>query len=89
MDLTGVQLHEALALVVPALLIVGYALKQTPKCPDYLIVWAMLLLGTVAGIVTIGPDVNGVTNGIVAGGLAITANQVYKQTFQKRTEDEV
>lgn len=88
MDLTGVQIHEALALVVPALLIVGYALKQTPKCPDYLIVWAMLLLGTIAGIVTIGADVNGITNGVIAGGLAIAANQVYKQTVQKRAEDE-
>jgi hypothetical protein len=87
-DLTQVSLHEALVVVVPALLIIGFALKQTPKCPDWLIVWALLVLGAVAGIVAIGANLEGVANGLIAGGLAITANQVYKQTVAKRKADE-
>lgn len=83
LDLTNVQLHEALVVIVPALLIVGYALKQTPKCPDWLIVWLLLLLGTVSGVVGIGASLDGVANGLIAGGLAITANQMYKQTTKK------
>lgn len=83
-DLTGVELNSALIVVVPALLIIGFAMKQTPKCPDWLIVWVMLICGTIAGIVTVGPDVNGIANGIIAGGLAITSNQVYKQSTTKR-----
>lgn len=83
MDLTGVQLHEALAVVVPALLIIGFALKKTPQCPDWAIVWALLVLGAVAGGVSIGFTVDGIANGLIAGGLAITANQVYKQTVKR------
>lgn len=84
--LSGVELHESLVLAVPALLIIGLAMKKTPKCPDWLIVWTILILGLVAGIAAIGFDLNGIVNGIIAGGLAITANQAYKQTVAKRNE---
>lgn len=84
--LTDVQLHESLVLVVPALLVIGFALKKTPKCPDWLIVWLILILGLVAGVATLGFNVDGIANGIIAGGLAVTSNQVYKQTVNKRNE---
>lgn len=84
MDFTGIELHQSLVLVVPALLIIGFVMKQTPKCPDWAIIWAILVLGTIAGIITIGATVNGVTNGIIAAGLAITSNQVYKQATKKK-----
>lgn len=80
LDLTGVELHQSLILVVPALLIIGYAMKQTPNFPDWMIVWALPVLGLLAGVVSIGFNVEGVSNGLIAGGLAITANQMFKQT---------
>lgn len=83
LDLTGVQLHESLVLVVPALLIIGFALKQTPKIPDWLIVWLLPVLGMVAGIFGIGATLEGVVNGLIAGGLALAANQVYKQSVKR------
>ena len=83
LDLSSVALHEALVLVVPALLIIGFALKQTPKCPDWLIVWILPVLGTIAGVFAIGANIEGVANGLIAGGLAITANQLYKQTVDR------
>lgn len=84
MDLTGVELHSALVVVVPALLIIGYALKQTPKCPDWAIVWALIILGAVSGMIAIGANVNGIANGLIAGGMAVTANQLYKQTKKRK-----
>lgn len=83
LDLTGVQLHESLVLVVPALLIIGFALKQTPRIPDWLIVWLLPILGMVAGIFGIGATLDGVVNGLIAGGLALAANQVYKQSVKR------
>lgn len=86
LDLTGVELNQALFIVVPALLIIGYALKQTPKCPDWLIIWILLGLGSIAGLIAVGFNVNGFANGVIAGGLAVTANQLFKQTLVKRNE---
>ncbi len=80
LDLTGIDIDPALVLVVPALLIIGFALKKTPKCPDWLITWVILVLGAFAGLVSVGYDVNGFANGLIAGGLAIASNQLYKQT---------
>lgn len=83
-ELSNIQIHESLVVVVPALLIIGYALKQTPKFPDWAIVWVLLVLGMVSGMFTVGLNVNGLANGIIAAGMAIAANQTYKQTFKKR-----
>jgi hypothetical protein len=83
-DLSTIQIHQSLIIVVPALLIIGHAFKQTPKFPDWAIVWLMILLGVLAGIGAIGFNLNGIANGVIAAGMAITANQAYKQTFRKR-----
>ncbi|WP_261180646.1 phage holin family protein [Anaerobacillus sp. CMMVII] len=42
--LSQVEISEQLAVVVPALMIIGYALKRTPKVADWLIVWICYLL---------------------------------------------
>lgn len=86
-ELFDIQLHEELILIVPALLIIGFILKQTPKVPDWTIPWAILILGTVAGIATLGTTVEGIANGVIAGGIAITTHQSAKQTIKKRKED--
>ena len=80
MDFSNIELHESLVLVVPVLLIIGGVLKSTPKFPDWAIAWTMLFLGTLGGIAAIGLTFDGIINGLLAGGIAITSNQVYKQT---------
>lgn len=82
--LSNITLHPALALVLPALLILGYVLKQTPHCQDWMIVWVLLVSGIVCGVVAIGSNLDGVGNGIIAAGMAIAAHQTWKQTIEKK-----
>jgi hypothetical protein len=82
--LSNITLHPALVLVVPALIILGYALKQTPRFPDWLIIWTLLIAGIVAGIVAIGNTIDGIANGIITTGVAITSHQAWKQTIERK-----
>lgn len=85
--LSQVEIHEQLTIVVPALLIIGYALKRTPKVQDWVIVWILLTVGVIASGYTIGFTVSGIANGIIAAGAAITTHQVYKQTKNRDREE--
>ncbi|OIJ18725.1 hypothetical protein BKP45_15685 [Anaerobacillus alkalidiazotrophicus] len=80
---TQIQISDQLALVVPALMVIGYALKRTPKVPDWLIIWILLFIGVLASGFTLGFTVNGIANGIIAAGAAITTHQAYKQTIRR------
>lgn len=82
--LNDITLHPALALVLPALLILGYVLKQTPRFQNWMIVWVLFGVGILFGIVAIGPNLEGVVNGIIAAGMAIAAHQAWKQTTEKK-----
>ncbi|MDF0726274.1 phage holin family protein [Cytobacillus sp. S13-E01] len=77
-----IAIHPQLVLVVPALLILGYALKNTPKVQDWMIIWILLLLGIMASILKLGFTVNGIANGMIAAGAAITTHQAIKQSFR-------
>lgn len=81
--LNQVTLDQALVFVVPALIILGYALKQTPFVPDWLIVWVLLVVGTAAGVIAVGPTVDGVANGIIAAGMAVFSHQAFKQSVER------
>lgn len=78
--LTQVQIDQQIALVAPALMVLGYALKRTPMIYDWLIIWILLFFGILASVITLGFSVNGIANGAVAAGVAITTHQAYKQS---------
>lgn len=82
-----VEVSEQLAIVVPALMIIGYALKRTPKVPDWLIVWFLLGIGVIASGFTLGFTVSGIANGIIAAGAAISTHQAFKQTKNRDREE--
>lgn len=84
--LNKITLHPQLVMVVPALMIIGYALKRTPFVKDWMIIWILLVAGVVAGVAQLGFTVNGIANGIIATGSAITTHQMLKQSYQKRKD---
>lgn len=81
--LNDVSLHAALVPLVPVLMIIGSVLKQTPKFPDWAIVWALLILGAIAGSSVLGFSFEGIINGIIAAGMAISTHQTFKQTTNR------
>lgn len=85
--LSQVEISDKLAVVVPALMIIGYALKRTPRVADWMIVWIVLLIGVIASVFTLGLTVSGIANGVIAAGAAITTHQAYKQTKNRDREE--
>lgn len=81
--LADIAIHRALVLVVPAMMIVEYVLKQTPQCPGWLRLWILLLIGVLAGIFAIGFTVNGIANGIIAAGVSMATLQIIKKTMNR------
>jgi hypothetical protein len=48
-----------------------------------MIIWVQLIAGSIAGAYTIGFTANGITNGIIAAGAAITIPQLFDMKFRK------
>ncbi|KEZ53000.1 MULTISPECIES: phage holin family protein [Metabacillus] len=82
-----INVHPQLVIVVPALMILGYALKRTPNVQDWMIVWILLGAGIIASIFTLGFSVSSIANGFIAAGAAITTHQAYKQSVLERNAD--
>lgn len=59
---------------------IGYVLKQTPKVPNWSILWIIIVLGIIAGLGVLGFNANGFIQGILAAALSIFGHQVVKQT---------
>lgn len=72
-------LNQDYHILIPALWILGFAMKQTPKIPNWSIIWALLLVSIVFCILRFGFSVNVIINGIIATGVAVLGHQMVKQ----------
>jgi hypothetical protein len=66
--------------LIPALYVVGVAMKKTPKLPDWLIPWLLLPLGILGGGFIIGWNVTGIIQGVLCTGMTVYGNQLFKQS---------
>lgn len=74
--------------VVLALWFIGTGLKQTPKVPNWAILWILSTLGVLAGLAVVGLSADGFIQGILAAALAIFGHQAVKQTATGIKESE-
>ncbi|MFT8322797.1 MAG: phage holin family protein [Bacillus sp. (in: firmicutes)] len=79
MDLLKSYLNENYYGLIPVLWVIGYALKQTPKIPDWLIIWILLAISILLGTFAYGFTFDAITNGIIAVGVAVLGHQMLKQ----------
>ncbi|WP_442882174.1 phage holin family protein [Clostridium sp.] len=77
---------EQALILIPVLYVLGIMLKQTSKIKDWTIPWILLIVGIAGAIALLGVNANAVIQGILATGAAVYANQLVKQTTQKREE---
>lgn len=77
-------LNQNYYMLVPALWVIGYALKQTPRVPDWTIIWILLGISLAIGTITFGFSGEGVINGVIAAGVAVLGHQMFKQTTGAR-----
>jgi len=80
LDLIEYLNHNYLMLV-PALWVVGIAIKQTPFIPNWLIIWILLAISIIFGTIAFGFSYEGLINGVVAAGVAVLGHQIVKQTL--------
>lgn len=77
-------LNENYYMLVPALWVLGFALKRTPNIPNWSIIWILLAFSLIFGTIAFGFSITGIINGIIAAGVAVLGHQMIKQTTQKK-----
>ncbi|WP_331457328.1 phage holin family protein [Bacillus sp. FJAT-18017] len=78
-------LNENYFFLVPVLWVIGYALKQTPKVPDWAIIWVLFGLSLVLAGLGFGYTIEAITNGIIATGVAVFGQQAVKQLAEAKS----
>jgi hypothetical protein len=84
MELLLTFLNENYYMLAPALWVIGFALKHTPKIPDWTIIWILLALSVGIGVFAYGFSLDVIMNGIIAAGVAVLGHQMFKQTVGAR-----
>jgi hypothetical protein len=75
--------QEQIIVLVPVLYVIGAMLKNTPKMPDWLIPWALLIVGILLAVLIMGDPLQGVIQGILVAGATVMAHQLIKQTGER------
>jgi biotin transporter BioY len=81
-------LDPQLLLVLVACWIIGYALKQSPKVPNWTIVLFVTCFAVVFSIWLLGITPYSVLQGIITGAVAVYGYEVQKAVRQAGKEDE-
>ncbi|RRJ62389.1 hypothetical protein EHV15_05060 [Paenibacillus oralis] len=80
-------INPELLIVVAACWIIGFTLKQTPKVPDWTIIYIVTGVAIVFACLLLGFTVQAVIQGILCGAVAVYSNQFIKQ-YGKRGENQ-
>lgn len=80
--LLGYIIEDALILI-PALLVLGWMLKKTPRVEDWLIPWILVIIGIIFALMIMGFTASALIQGILVAGAAILIHQLYKQSKNK------
>lgn len=68
-----------LLVVLAACWVIGYILKQTPRVPDWTIIFIVTAVSIVFVLLMLGLSVESVVQGILVGAVAVYGNQFIKQ----------
>ncbi|MFC5650739.1 phage holin family protein [Paenibacillus solisilvae] len=73
-------IDPSLFLVIAACWVIGYILKQTPKVPDWTIIYAVTAFSITVTLFMLGFHVRSVLQGILCGAAAVYGHQLLRQT---------
>ncbi len=74
-------------IIIPALWIVGKVIKEIPNVPNWIIPFALLVIGIPASMALVGWTVDGAIQGILVTGVAVYGNQIVKQIGEATNKD--
>lgn len=69
--------------------IAGYVLRQTPRVPNWTIVYAVTAIAVLLTCLLLSWSVEGVVQGVLCGAVAVYGNQLLRQTREAVTGEEV
>ena len=78
-ELISFIIQEALILI-PALIVLGKMLKDTPNVKDWLIPYILLACGVIGTVAILGLTASAVIQGVLVAGASVYLHQIYKQT---------
>lgn len=70
---------EQLGILVAALWVIGYFVKNTKKIPDAYIPFILIVLSVIASLFIMGANVVSVLQGIICAAVAVLGSNVIKQ----------
>mgnify|MGYP000465869647 CR=1 FL=1 len=82
MEIINYLVEESIVLV-PVIWIIGTFLKKTPRVPDWIIPWVLLVVSIVISIIKLGFNIQSVIQGILVTGAAVLGHQLVKQTARR------
>lgn len=74
---------ENMFVLMPVLYFVGLLLKNTPKCPDWLIPYLILIVAILLAFGIGGVSIDSLIQGFLVAGATVLTNQLIKQTVNK------
>ncbi|MHA6530171.1 phage holin family protein [Paenibacillus sp. BAC0078] len=74
-------------MVVAVCWVIGYILKQTPRVPDWTIIYVVTLAAVVVVCLMLGFSPESILQGILCGAVAVYGNQLVKQTTKKSGDE--
>ncbi|WP_138751134.1 phage holin family protein [Paenibacillus sinopodophylli] len=77
-----------LLIVVAACWAIGFVLKQTPKVPNWSIVYIVTSVAVSVTVWLIGWSPEAVIQGVLAGSFAVFGHQIVKQAKERAESDE-
>ncbi|MCU6797986.1 phage holin family protein [Paenibacillus sp. WQ 127069] len=77
-----------LFLVLAACWIIGYALKQSAKVPNWTVIIFVTIFAVIFSLLILGPSPQSVLQGILIGAVAVYGYEVYKAVKQASKGDE-
>lgn len=82
LNLLDFLIDEALILI-PALMILGKILKETPYVRDWMIPHMLLIIGIIMSIAMLGINVSSIIQGILVTGSAVLGHELIKQSLER------
>lgn len=77
-------IQPEMLIVVPTLLFLGWMLKSTPRVQDWVIPYAITIVGILVGIAITSTIVDGIIQGILVSAMSVLVYNLYKQWIKKK-----
>ena len=79
MEILNEYLVQEALIVIPALMVLGKIIKETPNFKDWLIPYILLGIGVVLTVLLLGFNVDAVIQGILVAGASVFGYELYTQ----------